>query len=117
MINNPEMASWLAQITQKTYKLLVIYDACHSGGLVAAAATARTRGIANSNDDGALRPKFAALSEECSRQVNIKTRSLVNEQVNRCAFPQEIVHIYAARDNGISFYDGQKGGLATKYFR
>ena len=117
MISNTEMASLLAQITQKTDKLFVMYDACHSGGLVAAAATARTRGIANSNDDGALRPKFAALSEECSKPVNIKTRSLVNEQVKRGALPQDIVHISAARDNEISFDDEQKGGLATQYFR
>ena len=117
MISNTEMASLLAQITQKTDKLFVMYDACPSGGLVAAAATARTRGIANSNDDGALRPKFAALSEECSKPVNIKTRSLVNEQVNRGALPQDIVHISAARDNEISFDDEQKGGLATQFFR
>ena len=117
MISNTEMASLLAQITQKTDKLFVMYDACHSGGLVAAAATARTRGIANSNDDGVLRPKFAALSEECSKPVNIKTRSLVNEQVNRGALPQDIVHISAARDNEISFDDEQKGGLATQFFR
>jgi hypothetical protein len=117
MISNTEMATLLAQITQKTDKLFVMYDACHSGGLVAAAATARTRGIANSNDDGALRPKFAALSEECSKPVNIKTRSLVNEQVNRGALPQDIVHISAARDNEISFDDEQKGGLATQFFR
>ena len=117
MISNTEMASLLAQITQKTDKLFVMYDACHSGGLVAAASTARTRGIANSNDDGALRPKFAALSEECSKPVNIKTRSLVNEQVNRGALPQDIVHISAARDNEISFDDEQKGGLATQFFR
>ena len=117
MISNTEMASLLAQITQKTDKLFVMYDACHSGGLVAAASTARTRGIANSNDDGALRPKFAALSEECSKPVNIKTRSLVNEQVNRGALPQDIVHVSAARDNEISFDDEQKGGLATQFFR
>jgi len=79
MISNTEMATLLAQITQKTDKLFVMYDACHSGGLVAAAATARTRGIANSNDDGALRPKFAALSEECSKPENIT--QLKNETV------------------------------------
>jgi hypothetical protein len=117
MISNTEMASLLAQMTQKTDKLFVMYDACHSGGLVAAASTARTRGIVNSNDEGALRPKFAALSEECSKPVNIKTRSLVSEQVNRGALPQDIVHISAARDNEISFDDEQKGGLATQYFR
>jgi hypothetical protein len=57
VISNSEMAGLLSSITQKTDKLFVMYDACHSGGIVAAAVTARTRGIANGNDEGALRPE------------------------------------------------------------
>jgi hypothetical protein len=117
VISNSEMAKLLSSITQKTDKLFVMYDACHSGGIVAAAATARTRGIVNANDEGALRPKFAGISEECSKPANVKTRGLVNEQVNQGALPQDIVHLSAARDNEISFDDEQKGGLATQYMR
>ena len=116
-ISNREVASLLAPITQKTDKLFVMYDACHSGGLVAPSVATRTRGITNSNDEGSLRPKFAGISEECGRPVNIKTRSLVNEQVSRGAMPQDIIHLSAARDNEISFDDEQKGGLATQYMR
>ena len=116
-ISNKEMASLLSTITQKTDKLFVMYDACHSGGLVAPALTTRTRGILNANDEGALRPKFAGTSEICGNPVNVKTRGLVNEQVNRGALPQDIIHLSAARDNEISFDDEQKGGLATQYMR
>jgi len=117
VISNSEMASLLSSITQKTDKLFVMYDACHSGGIVAAAATARTRGITNANDEGALRPKFAGISDECGKPTNVKTRGLVSEQVKQGALPQDIVHLSAARDNEISFDDEQKGGLATQYMR
>ena len=116
-ISNREVASLLSGITQKTDKLFVMYDACHSGGLVAPSTAARTRGIANVNDEGALRPKFSGISEECGRPVNIKTRGLVSEQVSRGAIPQDIIHLSAARDNEISFDDEHKGGLATQYMR
>ncbi len=117
VISNSEMAGLLSSITQKTDKLFVMYDACHSGGIVAAAVTARTRGIANGNDEGALRPKFAGISDECGKPTNVKTRGLVSEQVKQGALPQDIVHLSAARDNEISFDDEQKGGLATQYMR
>ena len=116
-ITNKEMANLLASITQKTDKLFVMYDACHSGGLVPPTAAARTRGVLNVNDEGALRPKFAGTSETCGNPVNVRTRGLVNEQVSRGALPQDIVHLSAARNNEISFDDEQKGGLATQYMR
>ena len=117
MITNREMADMLKTITNKTDKLFVMYDACHSGGLVQAATAVRTRGFANDNDDGLLRPKFANISEECGRPVNIKTRNLVVEAVVKGALPQDIIHVSASRDNEISFDDELKGGLATQFMR
>ena len=117
MITNHEMADMLKTITNKTDKLFVMYDACHSGGLVAAASSVRTRGFTNPNDDGPLRPKFASISEECGRPVNIKTRNLVVEAAAKGALPQDIIHVSASRDNEISFDDELKGGLATQYMR
>ena len=116
-ITNKEMANLLASITQKTDKLFVMYDACHSGGLVPPTVAARTRGVLNVNDEGALRPKFAGTSETCGNPVNVRTRGLVNEQVSHGALPQDIIHLSAARNNEISFDDEQKGGLATQYMR
>jgi hypothetical protein len=117
MITNREMASMLKTITNKTDKLFVMYDACHSGGLVANASSVRTRGILNANDEGLLRPKFSSISEECGRPVNIKTRNLVVEATATGGLPQDIIHVSASRDNEISFDDELKGGLATQFMR
>ena len=116
-ITNHEMADMLKTITNKTDKLFVMYDACHSGGLVAAASSVRTRGFANPNDEGLLRPKFASITEECGRPVNVKTRNLAVEQTAKGALPQDIIHVSASRDNEISFDDELKGGLATQFMR
>ncbi len=116
-ITNREMSELLKPITAKTDKLFVMYDACHSGGIVNAASTIRSRGFSNSQDEGVLRPKFASISEECGRPVNVKTRNLLVEQVSKGALPQDVIHISASRDNEISFDDSQKGGLATQFMR
>jgi Caspase domain len=116
-ITNREMSDLLKPITQKTDKLFVMYDACHSGGLVANTSPLRTRGMSNSQDEGALRPKFSSISEECGRPVNVKSRNLLVEQVSTGALPQDVVHVSASRDNEISFDDERKGGLATQFMR
>jgi hypothetical protein len=116
-LTNREMSQLLKPITAKTDKLFVMYDACHSGGLVANAAPARTRGFSVEGDEGTLRPKFAAISEECGRPVNVKTRNLVVEQVSQGALTQDVIHISASKDNEISFDDSNKGGLATQFMR
>ncbi len=116
-ITNREMTSLLSTITAKTDKLFVMYDACHSGGLVNIPPAMRTRGLGNANDEGLLRPKFAAISEECGRPVNVKTRNLMVELNDKGALPQDVIHISASRDNEISFDDELKGGLATQFVR
>lgn len=116
-ITNREMASMLSTITGKTDKLFVMYDACHSGGLLQTASTTRTRGLVNANDEGLLRPKFSSISEECGRPVNIKTRNLLVESTKQGGLPQDIIHVSASKDNEISFDDELKGGLATQFMR
>ena len=127
LLTNREMASLLKPITNKTDKLFVMYDACHSGGIVTNASTVRTRGIGmtgsrtdplgNGNDEGLLRAKVANISEECGRPVNVKTRNLTVESVSAGALPQDIIHVSASRENEISFDDSLKGGLATQFMR
>lgn len=116
-ITNREMADLLKTITNKTDKLFVMYDACHSGGLVQNASSVRTRGILNANDEGVLRPKFSNISQECGRPVNVKTRNLEVEVTAKGGLPQDIIHVSASRDNEISFDDEVKGGLATQFMR
>ncbi|MEN9889686.1 MAG: hypothetical protein RL559_1723 [Pseudomonadota bacterium] len=116
-LSNQEMAKLLGEMSRKTDKLFVMYDACFSGGLVPVTAAARTRGILNTNDEGALRPKFSTTEDRCAKPTNVTTRSLAQEQVQAGALPQDIIHLSAARDNEISFDDEAKGGLATQYVR
>ena len=117
IITNREMADMLKTITNRTDKLFVMYDACHSGGVAQSAAAARTRGLRNGNDEGLIRPKFANSTEECARPVNVKTRNLMVETTSKGTLPQDIIHVSAARDNEISFDDQLKGGLATQFMR
>ncbi len=116
-ITNREMTDLLKTITGRTDKLFVMYDACHSGGLLQGTGASRTRGLINANDEGPLRPKFSSITEECGRPVNIKTRNLLVEQTAKGVLPQDVIHISAARDNEISFDDEFKGGLATQFMR
>lgn len=116
-ITNKEMATLLKPITSKTDKLMVMYDACHSGGLLQTSGKANTRSATRDSSDVTLRPKFSSLSEECSRPVNIKTRTLTVEAQTAGALPQDIIHISASRDNEISFDEESKGGLATQFIR
>jgi hypothetical protein len=116
-ITNREMSELLKPITTKTDKLFVMYDACHSGGIVQSASVVRTRGFTNPNDEGRLRPKFAEISDECGRPVNVKTRNLVVEATASGTLAPDIVHISASRHNEVSFDDEVKGGLATQFMR
>jgi len=118
-LTNREMADLLKTITERTDKLFVMYDACHSGGVAQAQTPAalRTRGFSNANDEGMLRPKFSNLSEACGRPVNVKTRNLLVEATRTGVLPQDIIHLSASRDNEISFDDELKGGLATQFMR
>lgn len=117
-LTNHEMAENLNAITRKTDKLLVLIDACHSGGVVQAATAVRTRGLLETGEpEGLLRARSAAISLECARPVNIKTRSFETETAAQGVLSQDIVHVSASRHNEISFDDERKGGLATQYMR
>lgn len=116
-VTNREMAELIKPITVKTDKLFVMLDACHSGGVIDPGPLIRSRGVAIAGDEGRLRPKFTTTSQECGRPVNVKTRNLLVEAVDRGALPQDIIHLSSSRDNEISFDDENKGGLATQYMR
>ena len=117
VITNREMASLLQPVTSRADKLFVMVDAGYAGGLDTVPPVMRMRGLANLNDEGLLRPKFASISDECRRPVNVKTRDLMVELNDMGALPQDIIHLSASRDNEVSFDDAQKGGLATQYVR
>ena len=93
----------LKGLSGKANKLVVLLDACHSGGV-----TTRGRGDPN------FAPKYMARSggEACQRPVNMVKRNITNRGPGSGA--QNYVYIAAARDNEVSLDEADKGGVATQ---
>lgn len=110
-ITNTEVGDLLSPIASKTDKLMVFYDACHSGGI--ANQPLRTRAMSGALSG--LTPKFAGAlsSEACAVPSNMKTRSLSNALGAKGILPENIVSIAASRPDEVSFDDARSGGLAT----
>ncbi|WP_027474973.1 caspase family protein [Curvibacter gracilis] len=119
IVLHKEMAQLLQPIVRKTDKLFVMYDACHSGGLLSQLPKPRSTGgdrgeVAGENT---LRGRFAETSESCARPSNVRTRSLLDEATAQGALPQDVVFLSAARPDEVSLEDQKKGGLATQFVR
>ena len=96
----------LKGLSGKANKLVVLLDACHSGGV-----TTRGKG------DPRFASKYLARSggEACQRPVNMLKRNLASRGPGSGA--QNYVYIAAARDNEVSLDEGEKGGVATQAWR
>lgn len=114
-LTNREISRLLAPISKKADKLVVFYDACHSGGI--ANQPLRTRSF--STHAGVLVPKFVGQvsPELCAKPANMKTRSLSGELGRVGAVPENTVFIAASRPDEVSFDDANSGGLATVAWR
>ena len=114
-ITNTEVGELLSPIANKTDKLMVFYDACHSGGIASQPLRTRSMGA----NAGQLTPKFvgALSSEACAKPANMKTRSLSTELGAKGILPENIVSIAASRPDEVSFDDAKTGGLATVAWR
>jgi len=114
-ISNIEISEMLSPIASKTDKLLVFYDACHSGGIANQPLRTRSFNLA----DAVLTPKFAGnMSPEiCAKPSNLRTRSLSGELGTKGILPDNIVSIAASRPDEVSFDDARSGGLATVAWR
>lgn len=115
VISNVEVSELLSPIAGKTDKLLVFYDACHSGGIANQPLRTRSFNLA----DTVLTPKFSGnLSPEvCAKPSNLRTRSLSTELSSKGILPDNIVSIAASRPDEVSFDDARSGGLATVAWR
>src|SRR5688572_28730216 len=105
-----ELESRLKRLAAKAQKLVVLLDACHSGG-------ATQRSI------GGKKPEFAAKffarsgPDECERPINVLTRSLGASSRSAGSGAGNYVYIAAARDNEVSLDMPAKGGVATQAWR
>ncbi len=114
-ITNLEMSNLLSPIASKSDKLMVFYDACHSGGI--ANQPMKTRSLQQAGLS--LTPKFVSQisPEQCAKPANMRTRSLSSELSKQGAVPENIVSIAASRPDEVSFDDPTSGGLATSAWR
>lgn len=114
-VTNTEVSDLLSPIAKKTDKMVVFYDACHSGGI--ANQPMRTRSINFSGTT--LTPKFSGSTSPaaCSKPSNLRTRSLSAELSKNGVQPDNIVSIAAARPDEVSFDNPNSGGLATVAWR
>ena len=114
-VTNQEMSKLLSPIASRADKLMVFYDACHSGGI--ANQPLRTRTVQTAN--AIFTPKFGGVvnSEICAKPSNLKTRSLSGALAQQGIVAENIVSIAASRPDEVSFDDPKNGGLATSAWR
>lgn len=113
VIVNREFAQFARPLGLKADKLIIMFDACHSGGVAGVARNTRSIG------GEALSPKFFmradATGAACSKPSNVRTRSLIGPaQDGVDALPENVVHIMSARPDEVSFDEPSRGGLATQ---
>ncbi len=114
-LTNREISALLQPVATKADKLMVFYDACHSGGIAQQPLT--TRSLASNKS--VFVPKFSSQvsPDLCAKPSNMRTRSLSRELGNVGAVPENTVFIAASRPDEVSFDDPQSGGLATVAWR
>ncbi len=115
-LTNARLATLMKPISDKVDKLMVFYDACHSGGIVG-----KPLGVMRSlaTAKGQLKPKFTpgGAVDACSKPTNIRTRSLASETAKSGTLAQNIVLISSSRPDEVSFDDEEAGGIATQAWR
>jgi hypothetical protein len=115
VIVNREFAQYAKPLGSKADKLIIMFDACHSGGIAGLRGNTRSLG----SEKGGLRPKFFMKADEtgtaCNRPSNVRTRSLLGQNSDGVdALPENVVHITSARSDEVSFDEPSRGGLATQ---
>ncbi|PUE33077.1 hypothetical protein B9Z35_06030 [Limnohabitans sp. Jir61] len=116
-LTNRQVSELITPIANKADKLMVFYDACHSGGV--ANQPMKTRSLKLAGDT--LSPKFVpqVSPELCATPSNMKTRSLTGELAKASTPPpaKNMVYIAASRADEVSFDNPNRGGLATTAWR
>jgi hypothetical protein len=116
-ITHDEIASATKKLNDQVDKTIVMFDACHSGGVLNENLS-RTRKI-----ERALTPKFYSkeapgASSMCYQASNFRTRGLFEKSTKLGALQENLVYITAARPDEVSYDEGVKyGGVATQAIR
>jgi len=115
-----ELESRLKRLASKAQKLVVLLDACHSGGVTQRSMGGNAAGKARAaGAKPAFSAKFFARSgpDACERPINVLTRSLGAASRSAGSGAGNYVYIAAARDDEVSLDMPAKGGVATQAWR
>lgn len=103
-----EVKERLKRLSEKAQKLIVMIDACHSGGIA-------TRALNDGNPE--FTPKFwfkGGAGDLCAKPVNLVTRSINADLKKTGSGANNYTYIAAARENEISLDQPGKGGVASQ---
>ncbi len=109
ILTESEIAAFTKPISEKADKVVVMIDACFSGGVI----NPSTRSI---GDRLNIRPKFNDNSSQSCENIGvnkINTRSLLSEIKRFGVHEENFVQIAAANNNEVSWDTKEMGGIAT----
>lgn len=102
-----ELETRLKKLSQRTQKIIAMFDSCHSGGVT-------TRGINNSKFTPKYWSKNTAEDDACQKPVNIVTRGIKLISQTPGSGGNNYVYVAAAQDDEVSLDQQGKGGMATQ---
>lgn len=113
-VTSSTIAESLNRIKDKASKVVMLVDACHSGGVVEAL---NSRGVASRSTSG-LRAKWVESEdprERCTTPVNIVEERVTRgtRSVRGVGVEKNYLYVAAARADEVAFDDESKGGMAT----
>ena len=109
ILTEAEIASYTKPISEKADKVVMMIDACFSGGVI----NPSTRSL---SDRLNIRPKFNGNSSQSCENVGVNkvnTRSLLSEIKRFGIHEENFVQIAAANNNEVSWDTKELGGMAT----
>lgn len=113
VIVNREFAQFTRPLGLKADKVIIMFDACHSGGVAGVARN--TRSIGGDRLSAKFFMRADGTNSECSKPSNVRTRSLIGPAQDGVEpLPENVVHIMSARPDEVSFDEPSRGGLATQ---
>ena len=121
LITNEEIASATQKLKDNVDKTIVLFDACHAGGVLKTALQTRSAGPGTNLS---LTPKFVSKGSlddvmACRAATNnFQTRSLFDQATRLGALQENLVLISSARPDEVAWDEGPgAGGIATQALR
>jgi hypothetical protein len=102
-----ELEIRLKKLSQRTQKIIAMFDSCHSGGVT-------TRGITGSMYTPKYWSKGGEGGDACAKPVNVVTRGIKLAMQSEGSGGNNYVYIAAAKDDEVSLDQQGKGGMATQ---